>query len=276
MDQTRERTLSVTTYSAEGLHIPSVDDEFFPKPIWFGDVLNGYFAIDRLMFIRIIMTVVLVLFFGLAMRKPKLVPSGVQNVAEMCLDFVRVNIAEEILGKKDGNRFLPLLTTIFIGVFAMNLPSVIPGMNISPNARIGFPIVLAVLGYIAFVYAGIKASGGFFTFLKNSVVIPGLPFFLHFLVVPLEFFSTFILRPVTLSIRLMANMLSGHLIMVLIFAATNLFFWKMNAWTALSGLTLLAGVAFMLFELLVVVLQAYIFALLSASYIELSIHADEH
>jgi ATP synthase subunit a len=71
-------------------------------------------------------------------------------------------------------------------------------------------------------------------------------------------------------------MLVGHIILVLLFSATNLFFWQLNGWTALSAVTLAAGIAFTLFECLVIFLQAYIFALLVAVYIDLSLHADEH
>ncbi|AHI22551.1 F0F1 ATP synthase subunit A [Corynebacterium vitaeruminis] len=254
---------------------PNLDHEFFPEPVWFADVANGWFTIDRLMFVRLLMALVLVIFFAVAMRNPKLVPSGVQNAAEYLLDFVRIHIAEDILGKKEGNRFLPVIATIFFVVLFGNLPSVIPFLNISPNARVGMPIVLAVFGYIAFFYAGVKRYG-LFKYMKSSVVIPNLPPALHILVVPLEFLSNFILRPVTLTIRLMANMLAGHLILVLLFSATNFFFWQLNGWTALSAVTVVAAVAFSLFELLVIFLQAYIFALLSAVYIELSLHADEH
>ena len=112
--------------------------------------------------------------------------------------------------------------------------------------------------------------------MKSSLVIPNLPLPLHILVVPIEFFSTFIMRPVTLTLRLMANMLAGHIILVLLFSATNFFFWQMSGWTVVSGLTLAAAIAFTLFELLVIFLQAYIFALLAAVYIDLSLHADEH
>ncbi|MCQ9343568.1 F0F1 ATP synthase subunit A [Corynebacterium sp. 153RC1] len=256
-------------------HAPSLEHEFFPDALWFADVANGWFTIDRLMFVRLLMAVILGLFFVIAMRNPKLVPSGVQNVAEYLLDFVRIHIAEEILGKKEGRRFLPVLATIFFIVLVMNVPSVIPFLNISPNARIGMPLVLALFGYIAFIYAGSKRYG-FFKYVKSSVVIPNLPPLLHILVVPLEILSTFILRPATLTVRLMANMLVGHIILVLLFSATNFFFWQMNGWTALSALTIVAGVAFTLFEMLVIFLQAYIFALLVAVYIELSLHADEH
>jgi len=269
-------------------HTPNLGHEFFPggdksptadipgrDGLWLNDFAGGLFAVDRLMLIRLLMIVILALFFYVAMRRPKLIPRGVQNVAEIGLDFVRVNVAEEILGKKEGRRFLPVITTIFFVVLIGNLPSVIPFLNVSPNARIGMPIILAAVAYIAMIYAGVKRYG-FGKFMKSSLVIPNLPPALHILVVPIEFFSTFILRPVTLTIRLMANMLAGHIILVLLFSATNFFFWQLNGWTVLSVGTLVFGLAFMLFEMLIIFLQAYIFSLLTAVYIELSLHADEH
>ena len=261
-------------------HSPDLGEEFFPgqtEPghLFFGDIAGGWFALDRLMLIRILMTLILVILFWAAFRSPKLVPKGLQNVGEHAVDFVRVYIAEDILGKKEGKRFLPVIATIFFAVLFMNVSTIIPGLNVSPNGRIGMPIVLAAVAYIAMIYAGAKRYG-FGKFVKSSVVIPNLPPVLHLLVVPIEFFSTFILRPVTLAIRLMANFLAGHIILVLLFAASNFFFWQLNGWTALSGLTIVLGFAFSLFEILVIFLQAYIFALLSAVYIELSLHADSH
>ena len=227
------------------------------------------------MLIRLLMTVLVALFFLFAMRGAKIVPRGVQNVAEIAIDFVRINIVEEIIGKKEGHRFLPIIATIFFIVLASNLPSIIPFLNISPNARIGMPLVLAIIAYIAFVYAGSKKYG-FFSFVGKSIVVPNLPLPMHFLVVPIEFFSTFVLRPATLTIRLMANMLAGHIMLVLLFSATNFFFWQFSGWSAVSLVTFAVSVAFMMFELLIVFLQAYIFALLTAVYIEQAIHADSH
>ncbi|MDK6382943.1 F0F1 ATP synthase subunit A, partial [Citrobacter freundii] len=91
---------------------------------------------------------------------------------------------------------------------------------------------------------------------------PNLPPLLHVLVVPIEAFSTFVMRPVTLALRLMANFLAGHLILVLLYSATNFFFFQFNGWTAMSGLTLVAAVLFTIYEIIVIFLQAYIFALL--------------
>ncbi len=260
-------------------HAPELDPEFFPGQTYdqllFGDFAGGWFALDRIMLVRLFMAAVLVILFVLAFKNPKLVPKGLQNVAEHALDFVRVHIAEDILGKKEGRRFLPVIATIFFAVLFMNVSTIIPVLNISPNARIGMPIVLALFGYITMIYAGAKRYG-FGKFVKSSVVIPNLPPLLHILVVPIEFFSTFILRPVTLALRLMANFLAGHIILVLLYSATNFFFFQFNGWTALSGVTILAAVLFTVYEIIVIFLQAYIFALLVAVYIELSLHADSH
>ncbi|MEY8565041.1 F0F1 ATP synthase subunit A [Corynebacterium sp.] len=261
-------------------HAPSMEHEFFPgevdpSQLWFSDFANGIFAVDRLMVIRLLMIVILAAFFLYAFRNPKLIPRGAQNVAEYAVDFVRVHIAEEILGKKEGRRFLPIIATIFFVVLIGNLPAIIPALNVSANARVGMPIVLAAVAYVAMIYAGAKRYG-FGKFVKSSVVIPNLPPALHLLVVPIEFFSTFVLRPVTLTIRLMANMLAGHIVLVLLFGATNFFFWQLNGWTLLAGGTLVAALAFTLFEMLIIFLQAYIFSLLTAVYIEQSLHADEH
>ncbi|MCT2338614.1 F0F1 ATP synthase subunit A [Corynebacterium sp. p3-SID1056] len=259
-------------------HAPELGPEIFPGHTYgqfIGeDFANGWFALDRIMIVRLFVAAILAILFVIAFRKPQLVPKGLQNFAEMGVDFVRIHIAEDTLGKKDGKRFLPVIATIFFTVLFMNAATIIPFLNISPNARIGMPIVLAAVAYIAMIYAGVQRYG--IAYFKHSTVIPGLPWFLHILVVPIEIFSTFILRPVTLAIRLMANFLAGHIILVLLYSATNFFFWQLNAWTGFSGLTIIAAILFTLYELIVIFLQAYIFALLTAVYIELSLHADAH
>ncbi|MGZ4573919.1 MAG: F0F1 ATP synthase subunit A [Mycobacteriaceae bacterium] len=229
---------------------------------------------NRLMLIRLLVTALLVLFFYLAMRSPKIVPRGIQNLGEMALDFVRVQIADEILGKVNGRRFLPVLTTIFFMVLALNSTGIIPLLNISTNALIGVPLVLAVLSYVTFNYAGIKAKG-FGGHMKSSLVVPNLPTPLHFIVIPIEFVSTFILRPFTLTVRLLANMLAGHILLVLFFGATSYFLFDAAGGMKIFGLpSLIMGFIFILFEMLVIVLQAYIFTLLAAVYLELAMSAE--
>ncbi|MGL4306541.1 MAG: F0F1 ATP synthase subunit A [Mycobacteriaceae bacterium] len=259
-------------YQASEFHPPSLSD-FYPDAVLFE---GTPFQLDRLMLIKLVMTVVLLAFFALALRSPRLVPRGLQNVGEMALDFVRIQIAEDILGKEQGKRFLPILSTIFFLVLFLNMSSIIPLLNISSNARIGMPLVLAGLAYIVFNYVGIKKYG-FARYVTSSIVVPDVPKALHILLIPIEFLSTFILRPFTLTVRLMANMLAGHIMLVLFFSATQYFFFTTESWTFVFGLpSIIGGVAFTFFELLVIFLQAYIFTLLTAVYIDLALHAEEH
>ncbi|CAM3069582.1 F0F1 ATP synthase subunit A [Prescottella defluvii] len=270
-DRLRERPLSVT-FTAEGYTPPTLAD-FNPPAILFG---GTPFEIDRLVMLRLIMCAVLLLFFVIALRSPKFVPRGIQNVAELAIDFVRINIAEEILGKEQGRRFLPVIATIFFVVVATNFSAIVPFMNISSNGRIAMPMVLALFAWITFLYVGIKKYG-FFKYFKSSIVVPNVPPALHVLLIPIEFISTFVLRPFTLMVRLMANMLAGHILLVLFFGSAWYFFFEAGNFTAVFGVaSVAAAVAFTFFELLVIFLQAYVFALLTAVYIDTSLHADSH
>ncbi|MBW0274800.1 ATP synthase F0F1 subunit A [Nocardia sp. MH4] len=228
------------------------------------------------MLIRLLMTAVVVLVFVLAFRSPKIVPRGLQNVMETAVVFVKEQIADEVLGKETGKRFLPLIATIFFTVLFLNFSSIVPFLNISSNARVGMPLVLAAIAYIAFNYVGIRKYG-FFKYMRSSIVVPDVPPALHVLLIPIEFVSTFILRPFTLTVRLMANMLAGHIMLVLFFSATWFFLFDATAWMKVfTPFSLLAGIGFTLFELLVIFLQAYVFALLTAVYISLAQHAADH
>jgi F-type H+-transporting ATPase subunit a len=204
----------------------------------------------------------------------KVVPGRFQSVVEMGLDFVRVNIAHDLLGRKDGNRFLPILTTLFFMILFMNLTGVIPGLNIAGTSVIAVPLLLALVSYVMFIYAGIKKSPG--NFFRNALMPSGVPWPLYIIIIPLEFLSTFIIRPVTLTLRLLMNMIVGHLMLVLFFSATQFFVFTLGGfWSALGVGTLAFGFVFTLFELFVAFLQAYVFTILSAVYIQLAV-AEEH
>ncbi|HEY9424918.1 MAG TPA: F0F1 ATP synthase subunit A [Microterricola sp.] len=253
-----------------GFHAPSID-EFFPEAILFA---GTDFEINRIILVRFLSVGLLLLLFWLGTRKMKIVPGRFQSLIEMGLDLVRVNIAEDLLGRKDAKRFLPILTTIFFMILFMNLTGIIPGLNIAGTAVIGVPLVLALVAYVTFIYAGIKKSPG--KFFKNSLFPAGVPLPVYIIVTPIEFISTFIIRPITLSLRLLMNMMVGHLLLVLFFAATQFFFFTAGGlWSILGVGSLAFGLAFTLFEILVAVLQAYVFALLTAVYIQLAV-AEEH
>jgi F-type H+-transporting ATPase subunit a len=251
-------------------HGPSID-EFFPPVIF--DAF-GVIPVTRVNLIQFIAVIAVVLVFWLGTRRMKVVPGRFQSLTEMGLDFVRVNIAEDLLGKKDGARFLPILTTMFFMILFMNLTGIVPFLNLAGTAVIAVPLLLAVISYVTFIYAGVKKSPK--NFFKNSLFPSGVPPLLYLIVTPIEFISTFIIRPITLTLRLLMNMMVGHLMLVLFFSATQFFLFTMGGWwSALAAGSLAFGLAFTVFEILVAVLQAYVFTILTAVYIQLAV-AEEH
>ena len=249
---------------------PSILD-FFPPAIFFE---GTPFELNRIMLLRLVIVALIFLLFWLGTRKMQLVPGRFQGTIELGLEFVRKNIVEDLLGQKDGRRFLPLITTIFFLVLFMNITGIVPGINIAATSVVGMPLVLAIAAYIAFVWAGLRKHP--WTFLRNALFPPGVPWPLYVIVTPIEFISLFILRPVTLTLRLLMNMIVGHLLLVLFFSATAFFMVELSGWwIAASAVTLAFGTAFTFFEILIAVLQAYIFALLTTVYIQLAL-ADEH
>ncbi|WP_366843392.1 F0F1 ATP synthase subunit A [Rhodoluna sp.] len=252
--------------------------EFYPEILAFE---GTPFALNRIMLIRLLVLSLLVVVFWLWTRKfqqanktKTFVPGKFQLMGEISLNFVRKSIAHDQLGEKDGDRFLPLLTTIFFVTLGMNITGIIPGLNIAGTSVIGLPIVMALAAYVTFIYAGIKKHGvGFF---KASLFPAGVPPAFYILVTPIELLSTFILRPVTLALRLTMNMIAGHLLLVLCFSATQFFLFNAEGAFKLFGAgTFVFGFAFTLFELLVAFLQAYVFTLLTTVYIQLAL-SDEH
>lgn len=278
---TNALSLLITASSSEesdgGFHAPSID-EFYPEIVAFADTP---FALNRIMLIRLIVVTVLVVLFSILVSRFKkaqatqnFVPSRFQLMGEIALNFVRTNIAHGQLGQKDGDRFLPLLTTIFFTVLGMNITGIIPGFNIAGTSVIGLPIVLAIAAYVTFIYAGIRHHG--ISFFKIATMPSGVPAAIMPLVFLIEVLSVFILRPVTLALRLTMNMIAGHLLLVLCFSATQFFFFNSEGIFKLFGAgTFLFGFAFTLFEILVAFLQAYVFTLLTTVYIQLSL-ADDH
>ena len=241
-------TLAPTVSEVEGFEPPSISD-FFPESFAF---VGTPFEMNRIMMVRLIMVAVLLAVFGIGAARAKVVPGRFQNMCEMLLDFARVNIAEEIIGPRRAKPYVPIITTIFLGVLFMNISGIIPGLNIAATSVIGMPIIWAVVAYIAFFYAGIK-NHGLFGFLRSAVLPSGVPKALWILIIPIEFLS--------------------NLLLALCYAATNYFFlYAAGVLKGMGVVTVSVAVVFVLFELFVAALQAYIFALLSAVYIESSIN----
>ena len=267
-----DSTLALLAAAGEsgGFHAPTIG-EFFPAALLFE---GTPFEFNRIMLVRVIATVVLIAFLAIVASRLRLVPGRVQSATEMVLGFIRTGIAEDVIGKDKARGYVPMLTVIFLATLALNITGIIPLLNIAGTSVIGVPLLMALVAYVAFLYAGIKAHGAG-RYFSMSLFPAGVPKPIYILLTPIEFISTFILRPFTLTVRLLANMVAGHLMLVLFFAATQYFFVEANgALKAMGVITLGAGLAFTLFEILIAVLQAYIFTLLTAVYISLSLESE--
>lgn len=242
----------------------------------FTDVI---FSIGPLGFTRTIIlfflaafVVVGLLYFGL--RKRRMVPSKFGVVIESLLDFVKNGIAKDIIGP-EGVRYVPYLTAIFLFILVGNLFEVTPLINFPITSRMAIPAFLAIVTYVIFVFIGFGKNK--FRFLLDTVWPKHVPIGLRWLVGLIELVSIFLLRPFTLAVRLFANMVAGHLMLTLLLGSGVIFLsaFPEIGLKALVGIPWFAlGLGIYLFEIVVSVLQAYIFTLLSAVYIQSSVHFE--
>jgi F-type H+-transporting ATPase subunit a len=253
---------------ASDSHFPPKVSEFFPPALWGIEGWLTKFTIFAWLAVGL-----LIIFFLVAYRKPTLVPSRTQWLAESVYGFARDTIATPMLGH-EGVKFAPYFATLFSFILLTNLFSIVPFLQISPNSHIAFPIVLAVISYVMFNYVGIRKHG-LGKYLKTALV-PNAPWYILPLLIPIEFFSTFIVRPVTLSVRLFANMFAGHMILLVFtlggFALVNASALYLKPIGVISWLM---AIALTFLEALVILLQAYVFVVLTSSYISGAL-AEEH
>jgi len=214
----------------------------------------------------------ILLFYLGTRRKDALVPAGLfQNAAESGVAFVRNQVIMQTIGP-EGLSFLPYLTALFFFIFFSNITEIIPGVQFPANARFGIPLVLALLTWVIYNVVGVVKQGPLH-YLKNSTIPPGVPLLILPLVVLIELVSTFVVRPFSLMVRLFANMLAGHLILVT-FAALTAGLWALKVTVVIAPFSFALLVAMTGFEILVSFLQAFIFTILTAVYIGSSMHPD--
>ena len=200
-------------------------------------------------------------------------PDGVRNIAETSVEFIEDDIVMQTIGR-DGLGWTPFLVSIFFFVFFCNITEILPTVQMPATARMAIPATMALVVWIIFITVGIKHQG-FFGYLKNSCFPPGVPRPLYILVAPIEFVSTFLVRPFSLAIRLFANMLAGHLLLVTFAILTDaLITANTRALKAIFVLPFFMLVFLTAFEILVSVLQAYIFTILTAVYIGGATHPE--
>jgi F-type H+-transporting ATPase subunit a len=218
--------------------------------------------------------VIFIAIFLLAFRRPKVVPGKFQALMEMGLSFVREQIALPMLGQ-DADKYMAFLATLFFFILIGNLFEVAPWVNFSANSRVAYPLVMAVLAWIVYNVAGIRKHG-FVGYLKFTCIIPAAPGWLRYsLLMLIEFISNIIIRPITLTVRLAANFIAGHFLLAIFFLG-DVFFLKDGPKTwALLGVSAPLSLILVAFEVFVALLQAFIFAMLTASYIG-GVLAEEH
>ncbi len=249
-------------FSGCGFPAPSLENFQF-KPIF----SIGGFHFTKPMLLALICAGIVVAFFWAAFARPKLVPRGVQNVGEMGVMFIRDQILRPTMGKR-GDRFLPFLVSLFFFIWFMNLMEVIPLAQFPATSRIAFPWSLVAIVWVTFMYLGMRIQGpvGFFV----NLVPSGVPWWILPLLAPIVLVSDIVVQTFTLGVRLFANMFAGSLLIGVFIAAT----WYL---ASLSVGAIFAAGSFVMvilltaFELLIQFLQAFIFTILTATYIARSL-----
>jgi F-type H+-transporting ATPase subunit a len=232
------------------------------------------------------------------LRQDRLVPSGFMNAMEAVVEYIRDTIVEPNVGKKWTAAWTPLILTLFLFILAANAIGLIPvfdllalvnhAVHVSPDSFLGrvphggvtatgnfnVTAALATITFFAIIVAGSRAHG----FIKHwtNMVPAGLPLPVVLMLIPIEIMGMFV-RPFALTMRLAANMSGGHIailsILSFVFIFTNMFSSAAAGVGigALVSLPLAVGISGL--EIIVVLVQAYVFTLLSAVFIGMAIHA---
>jgi F-type H+-transporting ATPase subunit a len=237
--------------------------------------IGGFnFCFNFILALVVITTLVVLGLFFLAFRKPSVVPGRLQSLMELGIEFVRENIAIPMLGQA-ADRFMPLLAGFFFFILIANLFEVFPGVNFSASSRVAIPLSLALVSWVTYNAVGIRKHG-FFGYLRHTCIIAEAPFILRYvLLMPIEFISNIVVRPITLTVRLTANFVAGHFLLAIFFLGTVFFLENGPKTWVLVAVSFPLSVALVGFEIFVAALQAFIFAILSASYIGQAM-AEEH
>jgi len=240
----------------------------FP-PLFDGITLFGFdLWINRTILIAWFMTLVVMTIMLLGTGRAKVIPGKLQSLVEMIVDFVR-EIALDIIGPK-GHKYVPLLTTLFVFILFMNLAKLTPFLMLPPTSRIAFPLFLAGIVWLVYIGAGIKEQG-FVHYFGEMLFPPGVPKVLYVILTPIEVISNLILRPFTLMVRLFANMVAGHILVVITLVTIHVFLPSFPVGWMVGVIGLLAAPLVFAFELLIIGLQAYIFIMLASVYIGSSV-----
>ena len=248
-----------------GLEFPPIS-HVVEWPTLFGD---GPFAVNKVIILMWVSAALAFAVMYLGGRKQALVPTGMQNVAESAVGFIEDGIVMETMGP-DGLKFTPFLLTLFTFILTCNIWGLIPGVQMPVNARIALPAFLAILVWAIYHITGIVSQGPI-KYFKSATIPPGVPKAILPLVFVIELMGILVTRPLSLAVRLFANMIAGHLLLVTFAVLCQALFEATVVGAVLPFALLLFLSAF---EILVAFLQAYIFTILAAVYIGGAMHPE--
>jgi F-type H+-transporting ATPase subunit a len=238
--------------------IPGVD--WFTKPV----------------LVAALSVIVILWFFWGASHKAEIVPSKLQFAGELGYNFVRNSIARDAIGSHEYMKYVPYLCGLFYFILLNNVAATVPLIQFPTFSHVGWAYSAAILSWLIYNAVGIRKHG-FLGYLKHQTMPAGVPLWLMPLMIPIEFISNILVRPVSLSLRLFANMFAGH-ILLLVFVLGGQYMVFESGNIALGGvgiITFLMGLAIAGLELFVQAIQAYIFVVLTAQYIGSAI-AEDH
>jgi F-type H+-transporting ATPase subunit a len=249
------------------LCIPSSILELFELPVLFGQV-------NRTMVYMFLAALVVMVTLYFTYRRPRLVPTKFGVSMEGVVNFVRNDIAIGVIGP-GGEKYAPYLLSLFLFILVGNFFGITPFIMFPIGSRMAIPMFLALVTYVIFVFVGIKKQG--LGYVGHLLWPPGVPVALKPLIGVIEFVSTILVRPFSLAVRLFANLVAGHTMLALLLGSGIYFLFNIPEIGIVKGgvvglLWFVFGMAIYLLEMLVLFLQAYIFTLLSAVYIESSLH----
>jgi F-type H+-transporting ATPase subunit a len=254
-----------------GFDAPGLE-AFYPHPIFSFSIGGLDFAITRITVAMWFATIVVIAFLVATVRKPQIVPGKLQFIGETGYSLVRDGIARDVVGPK-GLPFAPFLASLFFFILANNLLSIVPVINISPMSKFAFPLILALICWVMYIWIGIREQG-VGRYFKDILFLPGVPKPMYILVTPIEILQNFIVRPFTLAVRLFANMFAGHMLL-LVFSLGATYLFSVGGLSYVFGaVSFLMAIVMTFFELLVIFLQAYVFTVLMGTYLNGSIEAE--
>lgn len=251
-----------------GGFVPPSSDDFNLPPVFGNSVYT-----TKPIFLVFLSVILISVFFMLASRKAAIVPSKLQFAGESIYGFVRNDLGRDIIGH-EFMRFVPYLFTLFTFILTNNIFGIVPFLQFPSMSRVSFPYVLAVFTFVIFHYVGIRKQG-LRKYIKDIMFMPGVPKAVYILLTPIELATYFLVRPLTLSLRLFANMFAGHLLLLVFILGGDHLLKGVIGLKLISPFAFAFGIGLTFFEFLVQCLQAYIFTLLTALYIAGAL-ADEH